>query len=91
MEEILVVDDEPGVTEILNDLLGSAGYHVNTYQDPERAIKEIQSHTYDIIITDLKMPKIDGIQIVKAAKKACEETEVIVITGYATLDSAIKH
>lgn len=90
MYDILVVDDEAGITEILSEVLQNKGYNVNSFQDPEKALKEIQSKTYDIVLTDLKMPKVDGIQIAKAAKKKSAETEVIVITGYASLESAIK-
>lgn len=90
MKDILIVDDEVGVKDILSEVLGNAGYNVTDFNDPEKAIKELKSHTYDIVITDLKMPKIDGIQITQAAKKASEDTEVIVITGYASLETAIK-
>lgn len=90
MENIIVVDDEPEVIEILTEILDSAGYNVHGYTNPEEAIKAIQANTYDIVFTDLKMPKVDGIQVTKAAKKVSAETEVIVITGFASLESAIE-
>ncbi|MFC1553180.1 response regulator [candidate division KSB1 bacterium] len=90
MENILIVDDEPGVIEIISEVLESSDFRVKSYTDPVKAVKDIQSNFYDIVITDLKMPKVDGIQVTKAVKKANKETEVIVITGYASLESAIE-
>jgi len=90
MENILVIDDEPGIVEILSEVLEGAGYNVTALTQPSKALEAIEQQHFDIVITDLKMPEIDGIQVVKAAKKASGETEVIVITGYASLESAIE-
>ena len=90
MEKILVIDDEVGVTEILNEVLTNEGYLVDTFQNPEKAMKRIQSEHYDLIITDLQMPKFSGLDIVKAAHKVSEDSEVIVITAYTSIESAIE-
>ncbi|MCP4723525.1 MAG: response regulator [bacterium] len=89
MEKILVIDDEQGVVELLQEVLQNAGYEVETQIDPKKALKNIKKNNYDIIITDLKMPEVDGIQITEEAKKVNEDIEVVVITGYASLGSAI--
>ena len=90
MEHILVIDDEPGMIDIISTVLTDSGYTVTGHQDPEAALNAIREDSYDIVITDLKMPEIDGIQITKEVKKISPETEVIIVTGYASLETAIE-
>ena len=89
MEKILIVDDEPGVVEIISEILEVEGYRIEATTDPKEGLKFIEKTNYNLIITDLKMPEVDGIEITKAAKNKNKETDVIVITGYASLESAI--
>ena len=86
--KILVLDDEPIVCKRLQPALEKLGYEVDTFTQSLEALHEIQETTYDIIITDLKMKGIDGMRFLQEAKKQHPETEVIVITGFATLDTA---
>jgi DNA-binding response OmpR family regulator len=90
MEHILVIDDELGMIDIISAVLKDNGYSVTGHQDSEAALKAIRENSFDIVITDLKMPKRDGIQITQEVKKISPETEVIIITGYASLGSAIE-
>jgi DNA-binding NtrC family response regulator len=86
--KIMVLDDEPIVCKRLQPALEKLGYEVDTFTQSLEALQEIQETTYDIIITDLKMKGIDGMRFLQEAKKQHPETEVIVITGFATLDTA---
>ena len=86
--KIMVLDDEPIVCKRLQPALEKLGFEVDTFTQSLEALHEIQESTYDIIITDLKMKGIDGMRFLQEAKKQHPETEVIVITGFATLDTA---
>jgi len=85
---IMVLDDEPIVCKRLQPALEKLGFEVDTFTQSLEAPHEIQETTYDIIITDLKMKGIDGMRFLQEAKKQHPSTEVIVITGFATLDTA---
>jgi DNA-binding NtrC family response regulator len=85
---ILVLDDEPIVCQRLKPALEKLGYEVDTFTQSLEAMHQIQKTDYEIIITDLKMKGIDGLQFLQAAKKRSPRTEVIVITGFATLETA---
>jgi DNA-binding NtrC family response regulator len=86
--KIMVLDDEPIVCKRLQPALEKLGFEVDTFTQSLEALHEIQETTYDIIITDLKMKGIDGMRFLQEAKKQHPATEVIVITGFATLDTA---
>jgi DNA-binding NtrC family response regulator len=86
--KIMVLDDEPIVCKRLKPALEKLGYEVDAFTQSLEAMQEIQETTYDIIITDLKMKGIDGMKFLQEAKKRSPRTEVIVITGFATLETA---
>ena len=86
--KIMVLDDEPIVCNRLKPALEKLGYEVDTFTQSIDAMQKIQGTVYDIIITDLKMKGIDGMKFLQEAKKRAPETEVIVITGFATLETA---
>jgi DNA-binding NtrC family response regulator len=86
--KIMVLDDEPIVCKRLQPALEKLGYEVDTFTQSLEALDQIQDTDYDIIITDLKMKGIDGMRFLQEAKKRHPETEVIVITGFATLETA---
>jgi DNA-binding NtrC family response regulator len=86
--KIMVLDDEPIVCKRLQPALEKLGYAVDTFTQSLEALHQIQDNDYDIIITDLKMKGIDGMRFLQEAKKRHPETEVIVITGFATLETA---
>ena len=86
--QILIVDDEEIICEMLRDALEPASYRVITCTQGTAALKHIDEHDFDVVITDLKIPDISGLEVLEYAKSKDEFTEVIVITGFATLDSA---
>ncbi len=85
---ILVLDDEPIVCKRLQPALEKLGYEVRTFTSSLEAMDHIEENEYEIIITDLKMKGLDGMRFLQEAKKRSPRTEVIVITGFATLETA---
>lgn len=85
---ILILDDEPIVSKRLQPALEKKGYEVESFYESARAMARIRERTFDIVVTDLKMEGIDGMQFLAEVKKLSPRTEVIVITGFATMDTA---
>lgn len=88
-EKILVVDDEARMCDSLFELFSNSGYNVTTTQSSGKAIKLIKSKPFDLIVTDIKMPEYSGLDILKAAKEVDPEMIVILMTGYASLESSL--
>jgi len=86
---ILVVDDEKITRMNLEHVLTKEGYEVATASDGLEALGYLEKQAFDVVITDLKMEKVDGIQVLEKAKRKNADTEVIVITGYATVPAAV--
>ncbi|MEJ2056302.1 MAG: response regulator [Desulfofustis sp.] len=85
---ILILDDEPIVGERLKSLLVKDGHRVEVFTDPRLAIQRLEEKTFDIIISDIRMREIDGIQVMDHVFQNSKTTKVILITGYATLELA---
>ena len=79
---ILIVDDEPGMTETLSDIMDNMGYDVATAEDGHRAIEIIRKKAYDIALMDIKMPGINGVETFKQFKQISPVTKVIMMTAY---------
>ena len=90
MNRILVVDDEQGMRDFLSIMLKKEGYEVVAAENGEHALKAIHAEIYDLVITDVKMPKVDGIEVLRTVKEVSPETVVIVITAFATTDTAVQ-
>lgn len=86
---ILVVDDEKDICRALEFMLSGEGYSVTTAGSGEKAIELLRKADYDVVLTDLKMDKIDGIGVLEEAKRISAETAVIVMTAYASVESAV--
>lgn len=86
---IHIVDDEPIIHEILGDLLTSEGYEVEISSTGEEALNKHSSHHFDLILLDLLMPGMDGLQVLKNLKKKDPTAVIIIITAYASVESAI--
>ena len=85
---VLVLDDEPIVCKRLQPALEKLGFAVDTFTQSVEAMHQVQQSTYDIVITDLKMKEVDGMRFLEEVKKQRPQTEVIVITGFATMETA---
>lgn len=88
--EILIVDDEPIVGERLKAFLDKDGHRVETYIDPAAALARLEKKEFDIVISDIRMSEIDGIQLMEKVIEKSQRTKVIMITGYATIELARK-
>ena len=89
-EIILIVEDEDMARENLAHVLTKVGYQVIPANSGIKALELLKAQNFDLIITDLKMEKVDGMQILKKSKELQPYAEVIMITGYATVDSAVQ-
>lgn len=87
--KILVVDDEVGLRDLLAFELGGHGYTVVTAQDGEEAIERLQREKFQLVISDVKMPKRDGMELLEAAKRIDPQVEVIMATGFGTIETAV--
>jgi DNA-binding NtrC family response regulator len=88
--EILVVDDDVDILEACSQVLGKAGCQVTTTSDVEQGIELVQAREYDVLIADLKMPKMDGIELLKTVRQIDPDLPVVMITGYATVETAVE-
>lgn len=86
---ILVVDDEDQVVQIFRDLLTQQGYEVVSCDNGDDAITTVTTGRFDLVLTDINLPGVDGLEVVRAAKAADKDTVVILITGYASTTTAI--
>jgi DNA-binding NtrC family response regulator len=89
-KSILVVDDMPDILEVLNRNLVAEGYRVYTAASVSEAIRFLEKNPVELVITDMKMPKVSGIDLVRHVRENLKETEIIMITGYASIESAIE-
>jgi DNA-binding NtrC family response regulator len=84
---ILIVDDEEVIREFLMEVLQD-DYEISLAEDGDQAIKQISKQSFDLIITDLKMPRVSGDEVVKFARETRPDVPVIIISGYSTLYAA---
>jgi signal transduction histidine kinase len=89
-KSILLVDDEEGIRKVLGILLADMGYLVHTAATGTEALREFEKLRPPIVLTDIKMPEMDGIELLRKLKQISPETEVIMITGHGDMDLAIK-
>ena len=90
MSKLLLIDDEEPIRKILGLYLRSHGYEVFTAADGQRGMELFQQESPPIVLTDIKMPGMDGIEVLKRIKQISPETEVIVITGHGDMGLAIE-
>ena len=88
--KILIVDDDPVVRSVLSDLLETIGnYQTDSAGDGLEGINKVRDNEYDIVFTDLTMPRLTGIDFLKEAKKIKPQLPVVVITGQGTMDNVV--
>jgi len=87
-KKILVVDDEQGILDFFEKALNREGYEVRTALNGQAGIKKLHDEKPDLVILDIKMPGIDGIETLRLMKKWDKDVKVLMLTAYGTLDSA---
>ncbi len=90
MSRILIVDDDYSMRTALSQSLESCGYSVETAQNGEEALSMFQKGKYEAVITDMRMPKISGLDVLRGVKKVSPQTAVILITAYGTVNTAVE-
>ncbi len=88
--KILVVDDEDALRTVLSSELVSEGYEVAAAGDGDEAINELQKKAFDLVLLDIKMPRMNGFEVLKFIKDKHPTTKVIMLTGFADLKNAIE-
>jgi DNA-binding NtrC family response regulator len=87
-KKVVILDDEPIVCERLKPALEKAGFEVEAFTTGQDVIDRFTETRFDVLVTDLKMQKPDGLEVMKFVKENSPATKVIIITGYATVDTA---
>jgi len=91
MEEkptVMIIDDEPIVGKRLKPALTKYGIEVEVFEDSAEAVKRLDEKNFDIVVTDVRMDQVDGIQVLEYVMERSDRTKVIIITGYATVEVA---
>ena len=87
---ILVVDDEASVRESLQDWLSEEGYEMGLAESGFKAVELVKNQSWNVVLLDLKMPGMDGLETLRKIKETAPNTEVIMMTAYATMETAVQ-
>lgn len=90
MATILIIDDERAIRKTLTEILGFEGYKIEEAADGEEGLKKFQSTTYDVVLCDIKMPKIDGLEFLAKATEINPDVPIIMISGHGTIETAVE-
>ncbi|MBD3290990.1 response regulator, partial [candidate division KSB1 bacterium] len=90
MASILVVDDDKNILLFLREILARMGHELTTADNGAKALEILEEKGFDLIVSDLQMPWVDGISVLKASKKKDPDTEVLILTGYGSIKSAVR-
>ena len=85
---VLVVDDDPDILEYLQDFLCAEGFEVTTLADPSLAVDRIRDEVFHLVVLDLMMPKVSGLDLLAQIRSVDDDIAIIILTGYPTLDTA---
>ena len=89
-KHILVVDDEIGVIRLCERFLARAGYHVLTSNHPQKAIKLLENQSIDLLLVDIRMPEMNGFQLLEHVRQTNFDIAVVIMTGYGTVETAVE-
>ncbi|HHL71639.1 MAG TPA: response regulator [Bacteroidetes bacterium] len=89
MENVLIVDDEKEILDLMASAVSRWGYNPIVAENGDAAVKKLEAHPIDVVITDLRMPKKNGIELLQHIREKDDSTSVIIFTGYPALQSAI--
>ena len=90
MAEILIIDDEKAIRKALSEILSSEGYKVEEAGDGEEGLKKFKEKTYDVVLCDIKMPKLDGIEFLQKASESNPDIPIIMISGHGNIETAVE-
>ncbi|MDI9364248.1 MAG: sigma-54 dependent transcriptional regulator [Flavobacterium sp.] len=89
MANILIIDDERAIRNVLKDILGNEGYKVDEAADGEEGLKKFLATSFDVVLCDIKMPKLDGIEFLQKATEASTDVPIIMISGHGNIETAV--
>src|SRR5512142_680046 len=87
---VLVVDDEAGIAALCKRILSRAGYDVTSLTDPRAASEHLQQNRVELLVVDIRMPEVDGFDVIARAQRAQPDIAVLVMTGFGTVETAIR-
>jgi two-component system, NtrC family, nitrogen regulation response regulator NtrX len=90
MSNILIIDDEKAIRKTLSEILSYEGYKIDEAGDGEEGFRKFREKEYDVILCDIKMPKMDGIEFLEKAKEANPDLPIIMISGHGTIETAVE-
>jgi two-component system nitrogen regulation response regulator NtrX len=90
MSNILIIDDERAIRKTLGEILSYEGYKIEEASDGEEGLKKFKERTFDVVLCDIKMPKIDGIEFLDKAREANPDVPIIMISGHGTIETAVE-
>ena len=89
-DRILVVDDDVLILESISELLKLEGYDIDSASTPERAVKMLEENKYNLLLTDVNMPNVNGFELLRMVRRKHPATVVVLITGYGTIENAVE-
>jgi two-component system nitrogen regulation response regulator NtrX len=90
MPDILIIDDEKAIRKTLSEILSFEGYKIEEASDGEEGLKKFKEKTYDVVLCDIKMPKLDGIDFLQKAAEANADVPIIMISGHGNIETAVE-
>jgi two-component system cell cycle response regulator len=87
---MLVVDDEKIMQDVMRDILEESGYKVDVASNGKKALEQVRTKNYDLVFADIRMPKIDGMEFLKRARDLTPDLDIVMMTGYASVDIAVE-
>ena len=90
MPSILIIDDEKAIRKTLTEILGFEGYKIDEASDGEEGLRKFKEKNYDLILCDIKMPKLDGLEFLEKAKEINSEVPIIIISGHGNIETAVE-
>ncbi|MES1223339.1 MAG: response regulator, partial [Bacteroidota bacterium] len=90
MADILIIDDEKAIRKTLSEILSFEGYKLDEASDGEEGVKKFKEKTYDLVLCDIKMPKLDGIEFLQKAGEINADVPIIMISGHGNIETAVE-
>ena len=90
MSNILIIDDEKAIRKTLTEILSYEGYKIEEASDGEEGLKKFRERAFDVVLCDIKMPKLDGIEFLERARETNPDVPVIMISGHGTIETAVE-
>src|SRR6478609_4517660 len=90
MSNILIIDDEKAIRKTLGEILSYEGYKIEEASDGEEGLKKFKEKAFDVVLCDIKMPKLDGIEFLDKARESNPDIPIIMISGHGTIETAVE-